>query len=569
MNTLHKTWQIASSITHDADRELQRFPKIMRQLLFNRGYATEQSAVSYIQAQTPEGTDSNNLLGMSEAINRIRYAIDQKEKIVVYGDYDVDGVTATTLLVDFLRKNDADVVGYIPNRFDEGYGLNIEALTGLREGGIDLVITVDCGIRSIDEAHYAKQAGLDLIITDHHHPGSEIPPAIAIINPKQPNSTYPDKNLAGVGLAYKLASAMNTEQLASSHKTSVSAKDYLDLVALGTVADLAPLIGENRALVSRGMEQIKRTRRQGILSLIGASGLNPRRITANSIGYILGPRLNAAGRLESALAALDLLLTDDLNEAGKLAQMLSDQNKERQQKTNELQEQAEKLAFEEEQEPLILFAIDPEFNPGLIGLAASRLQERYYRPAIVAQKGDEFTRGSCRSIPEFHITDALDQCADILVHHGGHAAAAGFTIHNQNLQELIERLKTIAEKQLAELELTPSLYADMELPLSRLKPDLLEHLNWLEPTGYGNPQAIFISRGLKVSRFRTVGKDGGHLKLTVTDGTITYDAIAFRQGFWAAVMPSFVDLLFHYEINEYNGKQYIQLNVRDIKPTGK
>jgi single-stranded-DNA-specific exonuclease len=568
MNTISKIWQIASPITPKADRELQRFPRILRQILFNRGYATEQSAVSYIQAKTPEGTDSNNLPGMSEAIDRIRYAIDQQEKIAVYGDYDVDGVTATTLLVDFLRKNNADVIGYIPNRFDEGYGLNVEALTGLREGGIELVITVDCGIRSIYEAGFAKQSGLDLIITDHHHPGSEIPTAIAIINPKLPNSAYPDKNLAGVGLAYKLASAMKTEQLSPSYKTSFSAHDYLDLVALGTVADLAPLIGENRALVSRGLEQIQRTRRQGILSLIGASGLNPQRITANSIGYILGPRLNAAGRLESALAALDLLLTDDLNEAGKLAQMLSDQNKERQQKTKDLQEQAEKLAFEEERDPLILFAIDPEFNPGIIGLAASRLQERYYRPAIVAQKGDEITRGSCRSIPEFHITDALDQCADILVHHGGHAAAAGFTIHNQDLEELIERLKVIAENQLGNLELTPSLYADMELPLSSLKPALLEHLSSLEPTGYGNPQAIFISRGLKVRRYRTVGKDGGHLKLTVTDGKITYDAIAFRQGFWAAMMQDFVDLLFHYELNEYNGKQNIQLNVRDIKPVG-
>jgi single-stranded-DNA-specific exonuclease len=346
------------------------------------------------------------------------------------------------------------------------------------------------------------------------------------------------------------------------------AEDYLDLVALGTVADLAPLIGENRYLVRTGLSHLHKPHRQGILSLIGVSGLKPEYVTASSIGYILGPRLNAAGRLDSALAAMNLLLTRDLIEAGKLAQILDNQNQERQQKTREIQAQAEKLALADKEEPLILFAVDAEFNPGLIGLAASRLQERYYRPAIVAQKGEEFTRGSCRSIPEFHITDALDRCADILVHHGGHAAAAGFTVRNQNLEELVERLSLIADEQLGKLVLRPTLFADSDIPLSDLKPDLLKYLEWLEPTGYGNHQATFISRNLKILRQRTVGRDEAHLKLTVTDGKITYDAIGFRLGHWAEKMPVNVDLIYNFETNEFNGRQYLQLNIRDIKPAG-
>jgi single-stranded-DNA-specific exonuclease len=564
---LSKHWHTASPITAEAERTLNQFPKILRQILYNRGFTTKQDAISFLEAQVPTGCEPENLNGIPEAIDRIHYAIKNHEKIAIYGDYDVDGVTATALLVDFLKKSGGDVIGYIPNRFEEGYGLNTEAITGLRGQGINLILTVDCGIRSVREAEHARKSGVDLIITDHHHPGTELPTAFTIINPKMPGSNYPDINLAGVGLAYKLALAYTSSKNPSDGEP-IYAEEYLDLVALGTVADLAPLTGENRSLVRAGLSHIQRPHRQGILSLIGVSGLKPEQVTANSIGFILGPRLNAAGRLDSALAALDLLLTKDVKKAGELAQILNIQNHERQQKTRVIQEKAEILAFREKEEPLLLFAVDADFNPGLIGLAASRLQDRYYRPAIVAHKGEEFTRGSCRSIPEFHITDALDQCADILIHHGGHTSAAGFTIHNNNLEELIERLNLITEQQLGKLELRPSLYADSEIPLSELKPDLLKYLEWLEPTGYGNHQALFITRDLKVIRRRTLGKDESHLKLTVTDGRITYDAIGFRQGYWADILPEKVDLIYNFEKNEFNDRQYLQLNVRDIKPAG-
>jgi single-stranded-DNA-specific exonuclease len=321
-------------------------------------------------------------------------------------------------------------------------------------------------------------------------------------------------------------------------------------------------------LVRAGLKLIRQPRRQGLLSLIGASGLQANRITAGDIGFVIGPRLNAAGRLDSALAAFDLLTTMDVNEAGRLAQKLETQNNERQKLMREIQLAAEELAIAQDPGTLLLFATHADFNPGVVGLAASRLSELYYRPAVVAQKGEEFTRGSCRSIPEFHITEALDECADLLEHHGGHAAAAGFTVRNENLPAFVERLQAIASARLANLDLRPTLLADKEIPLRELTPDLLEYLEWLQPTGHGNPGALFVSRNLKVKWPKPVGKDGAHLKMTVSDGWISYDAIAFRQGHWISKMPSEIDLMYSFELNEYNGRKSLQLNVRDLKPAG-
>jgi single-stranded-DNA-specific exonuclease len=305
--------------------------------------------------------------------------------------------------------------------------------------------------------------------------------------------------------------------------------------------------------------------RQGLLSLMGVASLTPSRMTAMDIGFRLGPRLNAAGRLDDATAALNLLTTHDIFEAGQLAQQLEIQNRERQRITRAIQSQAEDLVLSANSNTLLLFAVHPDFNAGVVGLAASRLAEKYYRPAVVGQIGDDFTRASCRSVGEFHITEALDQCADLLEHHGGHAAAAGFTVPNENLSELSERLKAIAAEKLADIDLRPTLHADIEIPISALNPTLLEHLDWLQPTGYGNHQPSFVSRNLKPTRYRTVGKDNSHLKLSVSDGQITFDAIAFRLGEWANHMPERIDLLYRFELNEFNGRKTLQLNIQDIK----
>ncbi|MBC8509630.1 MAG: single-stranded-DNA-specific exonuclease RecJ [Anaerolineales bacterium] len=560
---IEKRWQIASRITAAADEALHGYPPILRQVLFNRGYAAHEEARNFLKAEPPFDTDPFQLSGVAEAVDRLVNALKKGERIAIYGDYDVDGVTATALLMEYLKSAGADVLGYIPHRFDEGYGLNIEAITQLSDEGVDVIISVDCGIRSLEEADHARGLGLDLIICDHHTTGEVLPNAIAVIDPKQSGDVYPEKNLAGVGVAYKLAAALDKK---INGKDS-TIDDYLDLVALGTVADLVPLIGENRSLVRQGLKKIQRSRRQGLVSLISISGLKSARVTATDIGFTLGPRLNAAGRLDSALDALALLTTRDVFEAGKLSQQLEAQNRKRQSITRGIHAMAEQIALADKDIPLILFAAHPEFNAGVVGLAASRLTDQYYRPAIVGHSDDEFTRASCRSISEFNITEALDQCADLLEKYGGHAAAAGFTVRNENYAELVDRLGVIAQEQLADQDLRPTLSADMELPLSDLKPELLDHLKWLQPTGYGNPQATFVSRNVKVMSSRAVGKDSAHLKLTVSDGQIHFDAIAFRHGHWHNNLPKAIDLLYLFEVNEFRGRETLQLNVRDIKPS--
>jgi single-stranded-DNA-specific exonuclease len=562
---LQKLWFVPPPITPQADENLAAFPPVLRRLLFNRGYATDAEARAFLAAEPNFDTSPFQLGGMEVAVERIRFAMEHEEQIAVYGDYDVDGVTATALLLQTLRKLGARVRPYIPRRFEEGYGLNSAALDSLKAEGVSLVITVDCGIRSPDEALHAGTIGLDLIISDHHHPvEGSLPRALAVICPKQSGDAYPDKNLAGVGIAYKIAEGLLRDQPAA-----VEPKDLLDLVALGTVADLAPLIGENRTLVRRGLKEIRETRRQGLFALANVSEMAIGKTSASQIGFALGPRLNAAGRLASAEAALELLTTDDPRQAGQLALELNEQNRKRQNLTRVTQEKAEALATAEVPDPIILFAVDEEFNAGVVGLAASRLAETHYRPAIVAAKGPEETRGSCRSIPEFHITDALDACADLLVRYGGHAAAAGFTVRNEKLPELIYRLKSLAEAQLGSLELRPALGADMDIKLSSLNFDLLKQLAELEPTGYGNREAMFRSRGVKVKSSRTVGAERKHLKLALEDERgVTIDAIGFRLGHLQASLPPRLDIIYSFEANEYNGRTSLQLNVKDLRPPG-
>lgn len=556
-----KRWIISPPLPDSARAELKAFPPILQQLLYNRGYATDAAARAYLRAQVDFDTNPLQLLDMETAIARIRRALQNGETIAIYGDYDVDGVSATALLVQTLRALGGKVCGYIPNRFDEGYGLNTDALDTLKNDGIGLVISVDCGIRSPAEAQHARHIGLDLIISDHHHPDdNDLPEALAVINPKRAGDPYPDKNLAGVGVAYKIAQALEPP--------GELLENLLDLVALGTVADLAPLTGENRALVRKGLQKIRTSQRQGLFALAQIARLKLPKTTATDIGFILGPRLNAAGRLESALAAFDLLMTDDIFVAGQLAQKLDIQNQERQKITREIQQQAEQIALQEDPSSYLMFAVHEQFNSGVVGLAASRLVETFYRPAIVGQMGEETTRCSCRSIPEFHITNALDECKDLLVRHGGHAAAAGFTVHNRNLPALKERLQQIARRELQDLDLRPALIADMEVPLGQMTGDVFKFLEYLQPTGYGNRHAIFVSRHVTVKRARGVGQDAQHLSLELTDGRVIFDAIGFRLGNrLASISPGTkVDVIYALEKNEFNDQEKLQLHLKDIKP---
>jgi single-stranded-DNA-specific exonuclease len=563
---IEKKWQVKPVIPTDVATELKDFNPLARQVLFNRGIMSSEAAVCYLSAAQPEITDPFLLKGMREAVNRIQQAIGNNQKIAIYGDYDVDGVTATVLLVECIRRIGGSACEYIPNRFEEGYGVNSEALSELYRMGVALVITVDCGARSPGEAEHARAIGLDLIITDHHQPGEVIPEVVALINPKQPGDVYPNKDLAGVGLAYKLAEAL------LSVYPEIRLDEYLDLVALGTVADMAVLSGENRYLVRQGLNRIRGRYRQGIASLAGAAGLDLSATTAQNIGFILGPRLNAAGRLESALDAYRLLISQEVNETGLLSQKLNQRNQERREILQLMQEEAARLAFERRPDPWVLFAYSAEFNEGVVGLAASRLVDRYYRPAIIGNLKGDTARFSCRSIPEIHITHALDQLADLFVRHGGHAAAAGLTIKTERIPEFIERMEQVVEREIGDLLLEPLLEMDMCLSLADLRPqEYFGLVEKLEPTGMGNPEVLLMSRHVKCCHAAQIGKDKNTLKLTVMQGGVTYDAIAFQQGYRLPDLGDFLDLAYSLNLDHYLGvdRPRVQLMVRDIKSSSR
>ena len=562
---LPKRWRVQHPIPNDISQELSDFSPLMRQLLYNRGYENRESAAAFIDGRVSFDTDPFLLKGMALAVERLHEAVEKGEKVAVYGDYDVDGVTSTALMVEFLTQLGVAVRPYIPDRFDEGYGLNDEAMRKLAAEKVNLVITVDCGVRAVGEVALANELGMDVIVSDHHHPGAQLPPAVAVIDPKQGDDLYPEKYLAGVGLAYKLAQAY----LGKYPVSGVDAEGWVDLVALGTVVDLAPLKGENRMLVRKGLAKIRKAPRQGLYSLAQVARVDISKCDAGNLGFQLGPRLNAAGRLESARTAFELLVSNTAFEAGRLAQQLDTVNSERQDMTSEIRELAAEQVLGEDPDAMLFFAADPRFNEGVVGLAASRLVEAYYRPSIVAHQGEEFTVASCRSIPEFHITQALDACADLLVRHGGHAAAAGFTVRNEDVGALVARMRQIVAEQLGELELLPELVIDREIKLENLEPKyipgILEYLHQLEPTGRENPEAVFVARNLSVRSARTVGREGSHLKLFLQAGDYSYDAIAFRQGYWMEDMPERVDIAFRFEVNEFNGRSTLQLNVKEIK----
>jgi single-stranded-DNA-specific exonuclease len=559
-----KRWQVSPPLPADQAARFQRFHPVVAQILYNRGYTDPDTAQRFLLGQTPPG-DPFKMRGMAQAVSRIRQAIRKREPTVVYGDFDADGVTSTALLVSVLKALGANVQHYIPHRVDEGYGLNSESLRKLARRGFKLVVTVDCGIRSLQEVEDGKEAGLDMIITDHHSVGPEVPAALAVINPKQEACKYEEKMLAGVGIAFKLSEALLKASASQDRREApIRAEELLDLVAIGTVADLVPLShAENRALVIGGLRQLREARRPGIRALMEVAGLTPEKIDATSIGFAIGPRLNAAGRLSSAEVAFKLLTTDDLQEAMACASQLQELNRKRQELTREAQEIVRTVAQVDSSTSLI-FAADPRFQQGIVGLVAGRLTEEFYRPAIILQQGEHESHGSCRSIVEFNITEALDQCADLLIRHGGHAQAAGFAIHNENLPQFQRQITNIVASGLSGKDLRPTLYIDAEVQFSQLNETLYEALCALEPCGHDHPAPVLCSRRLRVVDKRLVGKDNAHLKLRLSDGDQDLDAIAFRLGELNGDLPAYVDVAYQLDMNEWNGSRRLQLKVQDV-----
>jgi len=564
---IQKEWVIARPAPTSHLHQYDVNP-ILAQILFNRGFENPDEAQKFLYDQDIRGEDPYIMKDMEKAVERIVYAIKHHEPMVIYGDFDADGVTSTTLMLQVLTALGADVVPYIPDRIEEGYGLNTPALEELAGQGKKLVITVDCGIRSVDDVIAGTEAGLDIIVTDHHSIGPEIPPAFAVINPQQTDCDG-NPRLAGVGVAYMLAKALLLHRWRNHRKyyPNIRESDLLDLVAVGTVADIMALNSSlNRRLVTHGLNTINEMRRPGIKALAQVASLRAGKITAMDIGFGLGPRINAAGRLKSAMIAVNLLSSKSLQEATPYAHELQKLNILRQQLTRQAQATISEQ-IDESDDVKLIFAGDESFQPGIVGLVAGRLTEEYYRPAVVLEIGEEESRASCRSIPEFNIIQALDECADLLVRHGGHAMAAGFTVKNQNIDVLRQELKHKAQQALVGQDLVRTLYIDQELNVNQLNERLVKELEVLEPTGHENKPASFITKNMPVVECRTVGKENRHLKVKLgRNGLPPIDAIGFGLGEWEKQMPQRVDAAFHLEMNEWNGRSSLQMRLLDIRP---
>ncbi|HNZ14793.1 MAG TPA: single-stranded-DNA-specific exonuclease RecJ [Anaerolineaceae bacterium] len=561
---LAKRWITSPLIPPNISRQMPDVSPFLRQLLYNRGIESNEAALAYISGDSPTNPDPFQMLGMHEAVEVLHNAIQSGQKIAIYGDYDADGVTSSAILYEFLAQLGLDARVYIPNRFDEGYGLNLEAIEQLADEGVKLLITVDCGISSVAEVARASELGMRVIITDHHQVPEVLPDAAAIINPHRPTDPYPYKELAGVGIAWKLVVAY----LQRYPNPEIDPDQWLDLVAIGTVVDVAELNGENRSLVKRGLALMRMHPRQGLFSLSQVAGIKLDQLNAGHLGFGIGPRLNAAGRMDSAMAAFELLVTQELFEAARLAQDLDNKNQERKNLLNEIEEIAVQEALASDEDFKVIFVASEDFNQGLVGLAAGRIVESLYKPAIVGHiEGDKIV-ASARSIEELNIHETLKECEDLLEKHGGHAMAAGLTLKLENVDAFVERINQVATEKLGDMTLLPILRIDYDIDLARLKPEhipgILNDVAQLEPTGHKNPDALFSSHHCQALRVRTVG-NGAHLKFSVRDGQQEFDAIAFRQGHWVNNMPEYIDIAYTVEINEYMGMRNVQLNVKDIK----
>ncbi|HEY8348114.1 MAG TPA: single-stranded-DNA-specific exonuclease RecJ [Symbiobacteriaceae bacterium] len=532
---------------------------VTAQVLYNRGFDTPEAAHGFLTAGREQILDPFRLKDMDKAVALIRQCIAAGRPIMVYGDYDVDGVTGTAVLVLALRALGAQVDYYIPDRFSEGYGLHTEALAEIRRRGYDFILCVDTGVSAVAEAEAARAMGITLVVTDHHEPGPVLPRADALINPKRPDCSYPFKGLSGVGVAFKLAMALGVPDV----------WDLLDIVTLGTIADMVPLVGENRAIVREGLERLGNTRRPGLRALMDLAGVR-QPVTATHVGFALGPRINALGRMGSAMAGVELLLTDDPDRGWKLARELDEANRRRQEVEmailQEALQQAETLPPEEKQYVLVLAG--EGWHHGVVGICASRVLEVYHRPTILLSVDGEEVRGSARSIPGFHMYRALSKVADLFTKFGGHAAAAGMTLRRkEDLPELRRRLNQLAARWLRPEDLEPRLQIDAFLSLDQLTDRLMAELQQLEPHGVGNPAPVFAVRDLAVVSARTLGQDARHLKLIVQQPGLPVAMEAVGWGM-AELRPSphdHVQVAFQPEYNTWQGQTRLRLTLKDLR----
>ena len=534
---------------------------IVAKLLVNRGITTVAAGAEFLHGTLDTLLDPFGLKGMTEAVAAIEKALAAKEPIVVYGDYDVDGITATSLLYRFLKKCDAQVSYYIPERQSEGYGLNAEALEHIIEQGAKLVITVDCGISSHDIVAGVKDR-LPMIITDHHNAPEIIPNSVAVINPKQPGCLYEDKNLSGVGVAFKLCQALWLK------RTGQPYLDDLDIVALGTVADVVPLIGENRVIVEAGLRKMNDAPNLGIAALIDVAGLNDKKITAGHIGFTLAPRLNAAGRVTHATRAVELLTTADPDTAQAVAEELQATNMERQAIERSIHEEARlDVVNQGDGADKVIVVAGEGWHPGVIGIVASRLVEEFYKPTMVISVHDGIGKGSCRSIENCNIYEALKSAEDLLLQFGGHHQAAGFSIDEANIPALRERLTQYCKEHLTDEDYVPIVDIDATMTADDVNIELIDQIGTLEPYGMGNSTPIFALPDVTVRDVYLMGHQKNHCKIILDGpGDTALDAIAWQgEAYHSEIYPGeSVRVAFSLQKNEWQGRVTPQLIIQDI-----
>jgi len=532
---------------------------LIAQLLYNRGVKPEEIDPFLSADRRLEGNPFL-LPDISRAVNRVYKAVLAQEKIAVYGDFDVDGVTATVILVEGLLRLGAEVITYIPDRVNEGHGLKISALEKLQARGASLVITVDCGVTDLAEVKQAQKMGLDMIITDHHIPLGSLPRAIAVVDPKRKDSVYPYPDLAGAGVAFKFLQALFHKDSREKWLTSL-----LDLVVLATVTDLVTLVGENRYLVKEGLRELNNSSRVGIQEMVKLARLKLDELEAEDISWVLGPRLNAAGRMNNASTSYQLLTTQSPEEARLLALELEEKNTGRQKLTSEVLSRArEKLAAKLHLP--VLIEGDESYSVGVIGLVAGKLADEFYKPAIIISLGPELCQGSCRSIPEFDVAAALEECHNLLTTFGGHPLAAGFTVTRQNLAQLEERITRLATDKLGHLDLRPEIVIDAELPLSTFSGETFNLMQELSPFGQGNPEPTFFTRQVEVVECRNFGNQGAWLRFKLKQGNVTWQAVDFESRRTREEIPSYIDVVYNLEKSYWNGEEVLSLKLRDFAP---
>ncbi len=542
-------------------------PAAIANLMVQRGITTKKQAEDFFNPSLSSLHDPFLMKDMNRAVDRISTAISRNEKILVYGDYDVDGTTSVALMYAFLRERHSSLDYYIPDRYHEGYGLSLKGIDYAAEGNCRLIIALDCGIKSVDKVKYARSKGIDIIICDHHLPGDEIPDATAVLDPKQPGCSYPYKELSGCGVGFKLIQAICRVQNISFEKII----PYLDLVAVSIGSDIVPMTGENRILAYFGLQQINESPRLGFQKIIEKAKIRMP-LAIEDVVFRIGPRINAAGRMESGSKAVELLVSQNPNEALTICDAIDRSNDDRRKKDSEITSEARRMVSEDNRmgnsRTTVLFR--QGWHKGVIGIVASRLIETYYRPTVIlTESKDGFATGSARSVPGYDLYQAIESCSDLLESFGGHMFAAGLTLKQENLKEFRERFEKFVGETIRDEHLVPSINIDEEIPLEDVTPEFYRNLERFQPFGPENMAPVFVSRKVKTLVCQPVGNNGTHLKLSFArHNAEPVGAIAFGQSDMTELFREnggVVDIAYSVEMNDFRGQKAVQLNIKDIK----